>query len=121
MGVLTVAIEEVKHEKTYLEDFLPKAPVQDLILVQRHCITAYPRLINYGEGFDDVIDTNGKDGNALPTAANGKMEEHYKKMYSDEIQVRNIVEVLDRYKHSRDSLDQDVFACMIHEIGRAHV
>jgi CCR4-NOT transcription complex subunit 1 len=97
-----------------LEDFLPKAPVLDLILVQRHCITAYPRLINYGEGYDDVIDANGKDGNALPQAANGKMEEHYKKMYGDEIQVRTIVEILDRYKHSRDQLDQDVFACMIH-------
>ena len=49
-----------------LEDFLPKAPVQDLILVQRHCITAYPRLINYGKGYDDVIDANGREGNALP-------------------------------------------------------
>lgn len=97
-----------------LEDFLPKAPVQDLILVQRHCITAYPRLINYGEGYDDIIDANGKDGNALPPAANSKMEEHYKKMYGDEIQVRTIVETLDRYKHSRDALDQDAFACMIH-------
>ncbi|KOS17417.1 General negative regulator of transcription subunit 1 [Escovopsis weberi] len=97
-----------------LEDFLPKAPVQDLILVQRHCITAYPRLINYGEGYDDIIHANGKDGNALPQAANSKMEEHYKKMYGDEIQVRTIVEILDRYKHSRDPLDQDVFACMIH-------
>ncbi|KAH8129039.1 CCR4-Not complex component, Not1-domain-containing protein [Trichoderma asperelloides] len=97
-----------------LEDFLPKAPVLDLILVQRHCITAYPRLINYGEGYDDIIDANGKDGNALPQAANSKMEEHYKKMYGDEIQVRTIVEILDRYKHSRDQLDQDVFACMIH-------
>ncbi|POR32885.1 General negative regulator of transcription subunit 1 [Tolypocladium paradoxum] len=97
-----------------LEDFLPKAPVQDLILVQRHCITAYPRLINYGEGYDDVIDANGREGNALPQAANNKMEEHYKKMYGDEMQVRTIVEILDRYKHSRDALDQDAFSCMIH-------
>lgn len=97
-----------------LEDFLPKAPVQDLIIVQRHCITAYPRLINYGEGFDDVIDANGKDGNALPQAANSKMEEHYKRMYGDDMHVRTIVDILDRYKHSRDSLEQDVFACMIH-------
>lgn len=97
-----------------LEDFLPKAPVPDLIIVQRTCITAYPRLINYNEGFDEVIDANGKDGNALPSAANSKMEEHYKRMYGDEIQVRNIVEILDRYKHSREPLEQDVFACMIH-------
>ncbi|PHH66576.1 hypothetical protein CDD81_7051 [Ophiocordyceps australis] len=97
-----------------LEDFLPKAPVQDLILVQRHCITAYPRLINYGEGYDAIIDAAGKDGNALPQAAVIKMEEHYKKMYGDELQVRTIVDILDRYKRSQDPLDQDAFACMIH-------
>ncbi|KAM5346511.1 hypothetical protein ACJ41O_009516 [Fusarium nematophilum] len=110
----TLQVRTVSALLQILEDFLPKAPVQDLILVQRHCIIAYPRLINYGEGYDDIIDANGKEGNALPPTANSKMEEHYKKMYSDEMQVRNIVEVLDRYKHSRDPLDQDVFACMIH-------
>ena len=110
----TLQVRTVSALLQILEDFLPKAPVQDLILVQRHCITAYPRLINYGEGFDDLIDANGQDGNALPQAANSKMEEHYKKMYGDELQVRNVVDILDRYKHSRDALDQDVFACMIH-------
>ncbi|KAF4451499.1 hypothetical protein FALBO_16318 [Fusarium albosuccineum] len=110
----TLQVRTVSALLQILEDFLPKAPMQDLILVQRHCIIAYPRLINYGEGYDDIIDANGKDGNALPTTANSKMEEHYKKMYSDEMQVRNIVEVLDRYKHSREPLEQDVFACMIH-------
>lgn len=110
----TLQVRTVSALLAILEDFLSKSPVQDLVLVQRHCITAYPRLINYGEGFDDVIDANGKDSNSLPLAANSKMEEHYKKMYSDEIQVRNVVEVLDQYKHSRDPLDQDVFACMIH-------
>jgi CCR4-NOT transcription complex subunit 1 len=110
----TLQVRTVSALLQILEDFLPKAPVHDLIIVQRHCITAYPRLINYGEGYDDIIDANGKDGNALPPAANSKMEEHYKKMYGDELQVRNIVAILDRYKRSRDPLDQDVFACMIH-------
>ncbi|KAK2001242.1 CCR4-Not complex component [Colletotrichum falcatum] len=110
----TLQVRTVAAFLQILEDFLPKTPLQDLIMVQRSCITVYPRLINYGEGFDDIIDANGKDGNALPAAANSKMEEHYKKMYGDEIQVRNIVEILDRYKRSRDPLDQDVFACMIH-------
>ncbi|CAM1502050.1 Fc.00g040340.m01.CDS01 [Cosmosporella sp. VM-42] len=110
----TLQVRTVSALLQILEDFLPKVPVPELIVVQRHCITAYPRLINYGEGYDDIIDENGKDGNALPTAANGKMEEHYKKMYSDEMQVRTIVEILDRYKHSRIPLEQDIFTCMIH-------
>jgi CCR4-NOT transcription complex subunit 1 len=97
-----------------LQEYIP-GPTQsaELTFLQRRCISAYPRLVNYGEGFDDIIDANGRDGNALPPAANAKMEEHYKKMYGDEIQVRNVVDVLERYKKSRDPLDQDVFASMI--------
>lgn len=81
---------------------------------QRACLTAYPRLINYGGDYDDVIDANGKDGNHLPPDATARMEDHYKSMYNGQTQVRDIVEALDRYKHSRDHLDQDIFACMIH-------
>ncbi|KAI0021775.1 CCR4-Not complex component, Not1-domain-containing protein [Xylariomycetidae sp. FL0641] len=97
-----------------LEDMLPRGPVPQLIMVQRACITAYPRLINYGEGYDDIIDANGKDGHALPPAAVAKMEEHYKKMYGEETEVKVIVRTLEDYKQSRDPLDQDIFACMIH-------
>ncbi|KAH6678662.1 CCR4-Not complex component, Not1-domain-containing protein [Halenospora varia] len=92
----------------------PKTPEQELISIQRICITSYPRLINYGEGFDDIIDANGRESNALPKEANEKMEEHYKRMYSQDLQPRDIVLALDRYKHSREPADQDVFACMIH-------
>lgn len=89
-------------------------PTNDLIVVQRACITAYPRLINYDQDFNDIIDANGREGNSLPQEAIAKMEEHYKRMYSDDINVREVVETLGRYKHSRLPADQDVFACMIH-------
>ncbi|KAI2780459.1 Not1-domain-containing protein [Daldinia loculata] len=97
-----------------LEDFLPRNPLPELIIVQRACITSYPRLINYGEGYDDIIDANGKDGNGLPAAAVAKMEEHYKKMYGEESEVKYVVQKLEEYKHSQFPLDQDIFACMIH-------
>ncbi|POS88132.1 hypothetical protein EPUL_000510 [Erysiphe pulchra] len=97
-----------------LEGIIPKSPSHDWIAVQRRCITAYPRLINYNEGFNDIIDENGAEANFLPAAANEKMEEHYKRMYSDDLQVRNVVDALEGYKRSRDPADQDVFACMIH-------
>lgn len=99
-----------------VEDLLPKpkTPSPDLITVQRACITAYPRLINYDQGFDDIIDMNGANGNSLPKESVAQMEEHYKRMYSDEVQVRTVVEALNQYKHSRNPADQDVFACMIH-------
>ncbi|KAI1329483.1 Not1-domain-containing protein [Xylariaceae sp. FL0255] len=98
-----------------LEEILPPGPpVPELIMVQRACITAYPRLVNYGEGYDDIIDANVARGHALPNAANLRMEEQYKKMYSEESEVKAVVQRLDSYKHSRDPLEQDIFACMIH-------
>lgn len=97
-----------------LTSILPRALTAEQMILQRSCITAYPRLVNYGEGFDDIIDANGSERNSLPAEANEKMEEHYKRMYSEEIKVRTVVEALRDYKHSRNPSDQDVFACMIH-------
>lgn len=91
-------------------------PEQELLPLQRNCIQAYPRLINYGEGVDDVIDANGNgpNGNALPEDADKKMQEHFKNMYSGESDVRDIISVLKKYKESRDPAEQELFACMIH-------
>ncbi|KAK1759683.1 CCR4-Not complex component, Not1-domain-containing protein [Echria macrotheca] len=113
---VTLQVRTVSAMLQIFEEFLPKTPVPELMEVQRLCVTAYPRLVNYGEGFDDIIDANERENDGMPPAAVGKMEEHYKKMYGGEIQVRNMVEILGRYKRSRDPLDQDIFACMIHGV-----
>jgi CCR4-NOT transcription complex subunit 1 len=93
-------------------------PEVELIPLQRNCIQAYPRLINYGEDgredIDAIIDANGRDGNALPEEADREMQEHFKKMYSDETEVREIISLLRKYKDSIDAADQDLFACMVH-------
>ncbi|KAF2262786.1 Not1-domain-containing protein [Lojkania enalia] len=89
-------------------------PEPELLPLQRTCIQAYPRLINYGEGVDEIIDSNGQNGNALPEEADRKMQEHFKNMYSGESDVRDIIGILRRYKESQDPTEQDLFACMIH-------
>ncbi|KAF2872099.1 CCR4-Not complex component, Not1-domain-containing protein [Massariosphaeria phaeospora] len=89
-------------------------PEQELLPLQRTCIQAYPRLINYGEGVDEIIDANGKNGNSLPDEADKKMQEHFKNMYSGESDVRDIITILKKYKESQNSAEQDLFACMIH-------
>ena len=86
---------------------------EEQVPLLRACIQAYPRLINYGQGFDAIIDLNGQSGNDIPTEADKKMQEHYKQMYSGESQVRDIITVLQRYKTSQDPAEQDLFACMI--------
>ncbi|CAG8961261.1 hypothetical protein HYFRA_00013317 [Hymenoscyphus fraxineus] len=97
-----------------LREVLPKTPDAEVILVQRACITAYPRLINYGADKDAIIDANGRNSNSLPKEANERMEDHYKRMYNQEQQVKSVVLKLTDYKNSDDPADQDTFACMIH-------
>ena len=88
-------------------------PEDEQVQLQRSCIQGYPRLINYGEGFDAIIDASGQIGNAIPVEADARMQEHYKLMYSGERQVRDIIEDLQKYKTSEDPAEQDLFACMI--------
>ncbi|KAI9697566.1 MAG: hypothetical protein M1836_004516 [Candelina mexicana] len=110
-----LAIKTVHSMLDILEEHL--ADRQDeLIVVQRLCIQAYPRLINYGEGFDDIIEASSTDSNAISTEVDAKTQEHYKRMYALELEVREIVEALQKYKSSRDAAEQDLFACMIHAL-----
>ncbi len=110
-----LAVKTVHSMLDILEDHL--ADRQDeLIVVQRLCIQAYPRLINYGEGFDDIVEVNSTDSNAISAEVDAKTQEHYKRMYALELEVREIVEALQKYKTSRDPAEQDLFACMIHAL-----
>ncbi|KAI9686875.1 MAG: hypothetical protein M1822_002628 [Bathelium mastoideum] len=86
----------------------------ETVALHRSCIQSYPRLVNYGEGFDDVLDASSKESNAIPDEIDVKMQEHYKKMYNEESEVRDIIGLLQKYKVSREPEEQDLFACMIH-------
>ncbi|KAI9864318.1 MAG: hypothetical protein M1813_003238 [Trichoglossum hirsutum] len=111
---VSLAVKTVNSLLEILEDLLSESNRGELVTIQRLCIQAYPRLINYGEGFDDIIDNSGEESNAIPASVDEKMQEYYKRMYSADLDVRDIVEALQKYKRSRDPADQDLFACMIH-------
>ena len=85
----------------------------ELIQLQRDCLHTYPRLINYGEGFDDIIDANSKDGLSLPSEAEEIMQKHYEKLYGNQVQVKDILSDLEKWKCSRDPKDQELYASMI--------
>ncbi|PSK55995.1 hypothetical protein B9Z65_4873 [Elsinoe australis] len=82
--------------------------------IQRMCIQAYPRLINYGYKFDHIIDANGENGNTLSEDADAKMQEQYKDMYSGDADARKMISTLRTLRDSEDPADQELFACMIH-------
>ena len=87
---------------------------QELLRLARHCLQAFPRLINYGEGFDDIIELNGATSNRIPKATDADMQELYKKMYGAELEVSDIIKNLSELKKSKEPAKQDLFCCMIH-------
>lgn len=88
-------------------------PEEDMLQLQRACLAAYPRLINYGEGFDTIIDTNGQSGNGIPPDVEARMTEYFKRLYRGELEVREYVQDLQRYKTSETPEEQDLFTSMI--------
>ncbi|KAL4800477.1 CCR4-Not complex component, Not1-domain-containing protein [Aspergillus venezuelensis] len=110
--MVALSVKTVYTLLSVLEEFVGDR--ENLTPVQRHCIQTYPRLINYGEGFDDIINANGENGNSLPEPVDKKMQELFGKMYHEELSLREILELMRRYKSSREPLEQDLFACMVH-------
>ena len=110
---VSLALKTVHAMLIILEEYV-KDRRDELIVLERQCMQAFPRLINYGEGFDDVIEANGEETNILPESIDAEMQDLYKRMYSAELEVRDIIEVLRECKGSTEPTRQDLFACMLH-------
>ncbi|OQD76059.1 hypothetical protein PENDEC_c005G02410 [Penicillium decumbens] len=110
--MVTLAVKTVYTLLSVLEEYIGDR--ENLTPVQRICIQTYPRLINYGEGFDDIIDANGENGNTLPENIDKQMQELFGKMYHEELSLREMLELMRRYKSSRVPEEQDLFSCMVH-------
>jgi CCR4-NOT transcription complex subunit 1 len=108
----TLAIKTVYVLLEVLEDYVSRR--EHLQQIQRLCIQAYPRLVNYGEGFDDIIEANGTESNAIPEAIDKQMQDLFGQMYHEELSFREILEKMRQYKTSKDPAEQDLFTCMVH-------
>lgn len=110
--MVSLAVKTVYTLLSVLEEFVGDR--ENLTPVQRICIQTYPRLINYGEGLDDIIDANGENDNKLPDHVDKQMQELFGKMYHEELSLREMLELMRQYKTSREPEEQDLFACMVH-------
>ncbi|KAJ5386405.1 CCR4-Not complex component N.t1.c1 C-terminal [Penicillium cosmopolitanum] len=110
--MVSLSVKTVYTLLSVLEEYVGDR--ENLTPVQRICIQTYPRLINYGEGFDDIIDANGENGNTLPETIDKQMQELFGKMYHEELSLREMLELMRKYKSSREPEEQDLFACMVH-------
>jgi CCR4-NOT transcription complex subunit 1 len=81
---------------------------------QRICIQAYPRLINMGTGFDDIILRNNAENNSFSPQIDKDMQQNYRALYAQETEIRELVNYMQKLKVSQIPQDQDLFACMIH-------
>lgn len=117
---VSLAMKTVQAMLEILEEH-PLERQDEQVLIERQCFQAFPRLINYGDGFDDIIEANGQDSNALSDSTDARMQDLYKRMYSAELEVRDIIEFLQDYKTSREPAKQDLFACMIHGLFDEYV
>ena len=87
----------------------------NLAPLQRLCLQSYPRLINYGEGYDEVLDKSHEDsGNKLPEEIDRRMSDLFGKMYRGELKIREVVELMRKYKTSQSAEDQDLFCCIVY-------
>ncbi|EGV65584.1 Not1-domain-containing protein [Yamadazyma tenuis ATCC 10573] len=89
---------------------------EKLKALQLQLLTTYPRLINFGCGHDGAILENDKVSNVFPEPVEQEMKAYYSKMYNKELDIKEIVDMLIKFKSSDIPHDQDIFACMIHSL-----
>ncbi|KAL8716261.1 MAG: hypothetical protein Q9220_000166 [cf. Caloplaca sp. 1 TL-2023] len=84
----------------------------DLVVLERTCLSTYPRIIIYEEGSDEGDDIF--EINRLSESADAEMQEFYKRMYSGELNFTDIIHHMQGFRESEDPEKRDLFACMIH-------
>ncbi|KAL8697462.1 MAG: hypothetical protein Q9201_007120 [Fulgogasparrea decipioides] len=85
----------------------------NLVVLERQCISAYPRIIISDDGVEEPADDD-LESNALPESVDTEMQELYKRMYSGDIELEDVIENMRSFRDSDDLAKRDLFACMVH-------
>lgn len=101
--------------ETVAKQDLSETQFQEFQSIQSQTLQAFPRLINFGFGHDDVILANG-DVNTFPFDVEQQMKVFYQRMYNHEIDIKDVITMLSELRESNVPRDQDVFVCMIHSL-----
>jgi CCR4-NOT transcription complex subunit 1 len=89
---------------------------------QTTCLQTYPRLMNYGAGYDDILEKSSEEkGNKLSEAIDKQMSELFGRMYRAELSIRDMVNEMRKFKTSRDPDQQDLFCCIVHGLFDEYV
>lgn len=89
---------------------------------QTTCLQTYPRLMNYGAGYDAVLERSSEErGNKLPEEIDRQMSELFGRMYRAELTIRDMVTEMKNLKTSSDPNEQDLFCCIVHGLFDEYV
>lgn len=108
---------------TLLEKLEELTDDRDLVeAAQTTCLQTYPRLMNYGAGFDQILEQSSDEkGNKLPEEIDRQMSELFGRMYRGELTIRDMVTEMKTLKTSSDANSQDLFCCIVHGLFDEYV
>ncbi|KAG2174664.1 hypothetical protein INT44_006928 [Umbelopsis vinacea] len=81
--------------------------------VQSICLQAYPKLMNIRSQAEP-----GSTGGEVSFSADVEDEAnlYYERIYSGEMTIDQMIELLKKFRNSSETREQDIFACMIHNL-----
>ncbi|KAI8885796.1 Not1-domain-containing protein [Backusella circina FSU 941] len=84
--------------------------IEHLQVIQSQCKQAYPQLANREEK------GMGESGISFKPEIENEANSYYEGIYSGTLSVNSMIQLLQKLHQSQDSHDQEVFACMIHNL-----
>jgi CCR4-NOT transcription complex subunit 1 len=61
-------------------------------------------------------DTANAEESLFPPEIEEEVKQYFERLYNDEIPVERIAMLLQRFKDSKSSKEQQIFACMVHTL-----
>ncbi|KAG4302634.1 hypothetical protein PCANB_001148 [Pneumocystis canis] len=83
--------------------------------IQTICLQVYPRLMNIGQGRDEII-TSNNETNTFSRDVEQEQETYYQRLYKGDFTISDCIILLQKLKISENPRDQDLFACMLHSL-----
>ncbi|KAG5519775.1 hypothetical protein PMAC_000048 [Pneumocystis sp. 'macacae'] len=83
--------------------------------IQTICLQVYPRLMNIGQGRDEII-TSNNETNTFSRDVEQEQETYYQRLYKGDLSISDCIVLLQKLKISENPRDQDLFACMLHSL-----
>ncbi|RKP10666.1 CCR4-Not complex component, Not1-domain-containing protein [Thamnocephalis sphaerospora] len=81
--------------------------------VRNTCLQVHPRLMNVGASAEELA--SGSE-TTFSSDVEAEVNGHYERIYRGDMSMDSVVELLTRLKNSPDPRQQQVFACMVHNL-----